>query len=116
MPVVHKALPFVIGRDVVHDMAFVHYGSVIKYSHTGWSKKKHTHCVPVAPSHRKMSVLKVPATDIVLAVDVAEVPVGFPSMSFCDDAYSAWKLECEREEGAARERLKHEHLVQKLLR
>jgi len=79
-------------------------------------KKKHTHCVTVAPSRRQMSTLNLPTNDIVLAIDVAEVPVGAPSMSFCDDAYSAWKLECEREEGAARERLKHEHLVQKLLR
>jgi len=70
--------------------------------------------VPVEPSDRKMSVLKVPATDIVLAVNVAEVPVSFPSMSFCDDAYSAWKLKCEREEGVARERLKHEQMLQKL--
>ena len=32
-----------------------------------------------------------------------------------DAAFSAWKLDCEREEGAQRERLKHEQLVQVLL-
>ena len=79
-------------------------------------KKKHTHYMTVTPSRRQMSTLKLPATDIVLAADVAEVPVYFPSMSFCDDAYLAWKLECEREEEEARERLKAEHLAQKLLR
>jgi len=130
---------------------------------TRGQKKKDRHRVPHARNRGQMTSLDLPTTthltsvaaDIVVAIDVEEVPVGpaiedcASEMSFCDlaesvvpsdsasqvfsprlactgfsamhmglrrdDAFSAWKVECESEEAAARERLTNEQLVHVLL-